>query len=220
MHYLGLALYAEGAGDYQFLRPLLQRLCTDICLQHAQRMVDVSEVISLNHSPSHNELSRPLRVVDAARQHLGAWNILFVHGDGSGDAGLARQQLVQPALDALGVEFPGVGSVAVVPVRESEAWAVCDGDALRQVFRTTLDDVGFGIPNAPHAVEALLDPKAALSAAFNATNPPSQRKRQGVGQYLGALGDSIGLGKLRCVPSFSSMEQELTQTLDAIGVFR
>ena len=35
MHYLGLALYAEGPTDYYFLRPLLPRLCEDICLRMA-----------------------------------------------------------------------------------------------------------------------------------------------------------------------------------------
>lgn len=37
MHYLGLALYAEGATDYYFLRPLLLRLCEDICTQEASQ---------------------------------------------------------------------------------------------------------------------------------------------------------------------------------------
>lgn len=49
MHYLGLALYAEGPTDYYFLRPLLLRLCEEICLNEANQSVEFGEeVISLN----------------------------------------------------------------------------------------------------------------------------------------------------------------------------
>ncbi len=41
MHYLGIALYAEGPTDYYFLRPLLQRLCEDICLRESPHSVEV-----------------------------------------------------------------------------------------------------------------------------------------------------------------------------------
>ena len=36
MQYLGLALYAEGSTDYQFLCPLLLRLCESACAQATQ----------------------------------------------------------------------------------------------------------------------------------------------------------------------------------------
>ena len=31
MHYLGLALYAEGRTDDRFLGPVLRRLCEEVC---------------------------------------------------------------------------------------------------------------------------------------------------------------------------------------------
>jgi len=53
MHYLGLALYAEGRTDYYFLRPLLLRLCEDICLNEANQAVEFGEeVIGLNDAGS------------------------------------------------------------------------------------------------------------------------------------------------------------------------
>ena len=60
MHYLGLALYAEGPTDYYFLRPLLLRLCEEICLNEANQSVELGEeVISLNE---------PARMKDAPRE--------------------------------------------------------------------------------------------------------------------------------------------------------
>jgi hypothetical protein len=220
MHYLGLAVYAEGSSDYQFLRPLLQRVCEDVCINRANRSVDVTEVIPLNHEPSRNYASRQDRIVNAAIQHRGAWRIVFVHGDGGGDSTASRAALVQPGLNLLSIQFPDCRGVAVVPVRETEAWAIVDGDALRQVFCTNLTNSEMGIPSDARAVEANLDPKATLKAAYLATNPARQRRRHGVGSYLGALGESVSLDRLRLLRSFQAFECELTRSLDEIGIFR
>ena len=50
MHYLGLALFAEGSTDHRFLRPLLYRLCDELCLG-SLTAVEVSEVLEL-HTPA------------------------------------------------------------------------------------------------------------------------------------------------------------------------
>lgn len=220
MHYLGLALYAEGSWDYHFLRPLLQRLCEAVCLAHAVRAVDVSEVLPLDHLPEDRGERRSVRVLSGARQHEGAWRVLFVHGDGSGDAVVARQNLVQPAIDALHAQFVGCAGVGVVPIRETEAWAICDGGALREVFGTTLSDTQLGIPPSPDAVEADADPKITLNYAFNQTSPSRQRKRLGVGSTLNALGGAVDLACLRRLGSFQRLEAELTEALDRIGLLR
>jgi hypothetical protein len=161
MHYLGLALYAEGPTDYYFLCPLLRRLCEDICAQEANQSVEVTDVLPLDHPVTSGEASREIRIRDAARLAGGAWRIIFVHADGSGDPGRMREQLAQPALDLLRQEFQGKGlGVAVIPVRETEAWAIADGDALRRVFGTTIIDKDMGLPRTAKALESDADPKA------------------------------------------------------------
>ena len=45
MRYLGLALFAEGATDHAFLRPVLRRLCADLCLEFAEQPVEIGEVL-------------------------------------------------------------------------------------------------------------------------------------------------------------------------------
>lgn len=216
MHYLGLALYAEGSTDYQFLSPIIQRATEDICLKSAVRPVDISEVIPVDHLPIDAGAPRPDRVVSAARQHYGAWRIVLVHGDGSGNPTAARANLVSPALVAVAAEFPACRGVGVVPVRETEAWALCDGDALRKVFNTTLDDNQLGIPAS---VEADLDPKATLRSVFLATNPSPQRRRQGVGSTLSVLAGAISLDRLRTLRSYRAMESDLDTALRSLGIF-
>jgi hypothetical protein len=220
MHYLGLALYAEGPTDYYFLCPLLQRLCEDICAQEANQSVEVSDVLRLDHPVTSGEASREIRIRDAARLADGAWRILFVHADGSGDPGRMRDQLAQPALDLLRQEFAGQGlGVAVVPVRETEAWAMVDGDALRRVFGTSLSDAAMGLPRT-RALESDTDPKATLDNAFSVTQPSGRRMRQGVSPLLNALGEQASLQRLRELAAFSSMESELKKSLKQLQILR
>jgi len=221
MHYLGLALYAEGRTDYSFLCPLLARLCEDICTHDAERAVEFSEVLRLDHPASANDAPREERIVVAASEARNAWHILFVHADGSGDPARKHQEQVQPAIDRLRQQPFGKGlGVAVIPVRETEAWAIVDGDALRRVFGTTLTDDQLGLPGSPNAAEAVPDPKALLKTAFQATQPSARRRKQGVSPMLNALGEQVSLKRLRELAAFSSLEHELRQALRQLLILK
>ena len=218
MHYLGLALYAEGPTDYGFLCPLLERLCEDLCTVEAVQPVEVSAVLPLNHPDSLSDAPREHRILGAAREALGAWDVLFVHADGAGNPGRARDQQVQPAIEGLRLELATGAGVAVVPVRETEAWALVDGDALRRVFGTTLVDDALGLPPSVSAVETLLDPKALLMSAFTATHPTGRRRKQGVSPLLNALGEQVALPRLRRLTAFAALEAELRQALRQLRI--
>lgn len=219
MHYLGLALYAEGPTDYYFLRPVLQRLCEDICTQESTQPVEVSEVNPLDHPDASSEAPREQRILAAAKDARGSWNLLFVHADGAGDSVRARAQQVQPAIDLLQQELAREGAgVAVIPVRETEAWAICDGDALRQVFGTTLNDEQMELPRLPSLVESDLDPKETLRKAFLHTTPSGRHKKQGVSPMLNALGEQVSLQQLRRLSAFSALENELKQALQQLRI--
>ncbi len=222
MHYLGLALYAEGPTDYYFLRPLLLRLCEDICLNEANQSVEFAEeVISLDTPERMKDAPREERIIEAAREARGAWRIVFVHTDGAGSAERARATCAQPAIDRLAQELPNDGiGVAVVPIRETESWALADGDAIRKVFGTLLSDDALGLPRNAAGVETLLDPKKALDDAFLKTKPTSRRRRQGASPMLNALGESVSLERLRRLPGFQALEHELRQGLEVLGILR
>jgi len=221
MHYLGLALYAEGPTDYYFLRPLLQRLCEDICVRESPHSVEFSEVLALDHSDRLKDAPRERRILEAARAARSAWRILFVHTDGANDPARAREQLVQPALALLQQEMAQEGcGVAVIPIRETETWAIWDGDALRQVFGTTLSDQALGLAVSANLVESMADPKAALNHAFQATQPSGRRKKQGVSPMLNALGEQVSLDCLRQMAGFSLFEAELKQALHQLQILQ
>jgi len=218
MQYLGLALYAEGSTDYYFLRPLLQRLCEELCASEALAPVEVSEVLELNHPSETNEEAREERVLAAAREARGSWRILFVHADGANDPVRARDEQVEPSLGLLrdAFESEGIG-VAVVPVRETEAWAIADGDAIRSAFGTNLNDGQLGLPSR-RAVETAADPKAVLQAAFLATKPSGRRRKQGTSPYLNTLGEEVSLDQLRELRTFKKLIDELRVALKQLQI--
>lgn len=221
MRYLGLALYAEGKTDYYFLAPLLLRLCESVCAEAVEPVEFAGETLALDHRSEANDAPRDQRVLDAADQARGAWQLLFVHTDGANDPVLQRARLVEPALALLRARWgeDGLG-VAVVPVRETEAWVLVDGDALRNVLGSTLSDEALGLPLSPQDVEAQLDPKAVLRAAFWATGPTGQRRRRGTSPMLNALGEQVALQRLRRLPSFQLLEEELRSALRTMRILR
>jgi len=220
VQYLGLALYAEGPTDYYFLRPLLQRLCEDLCAREAIGPVDVSEVLSLDHPDEVDAAPREQRILAAAKLAQNSWTILFVHADGANDPKRIRKEQVEPSLELLRDSFKDDGvPVAVVPIRETEAWAIADGDAIRSAFGTDISNGELGLP-ARRAAEAVTDPKAVLQLAFNATQPSGRRRKQGTSPYLNTLGEVVSLSHLRELTAFATLECDLKAALRQLRILR
>ena len=218
MHYLGLALFAEGATDHRFLRPLLYRLCDELCLG-SRTPVEVSEVLELHTPVGLKDQPRSERIAGAAASASDAWRVLFVHADADGDDAAARAERVEPALMAVRNRLGnGRQGVAVVPVRSTDAWALADADALRRVFGTTLTNVELGVPSLPREVERLADPKSTLARSFYATRPPRSRARSGVAPYIDLLGGEIAIQALRQLGAFRRLEADLSAALRELQI--
>ena len=216
MQYLGLALYAEGKTDYQFLCPLLLRLCLSACGPAAQP-VEVGDVLPLDHAENLQGAARAERIAQAAQDAAPAWNILFVHADADGDAGRALRERIVPGLELVrGQGRRRTEGVAVLPVRMTESWVLADSDALRAVFGTTLDDAALGLTLHGAALDRLADPKLTLDAAFAATRPTG--RRAGATALLNALGEQVALGQLRTLPSFRALEADLDTALRRLQI--
>ena len=222
MRYLGLALFAEGPTDYRLLGRILYRAVVDLCLLCADEEVEIGDIRELDTPKAYRDSSRATRILEAARQDIGAFHILFIHADANGDASRARQERVAPAIRLIRQEekLANTHSVAVVPVRETEAWALADGDALRGAFGTTLDDEGLGIPARPPEVERLTEPKQVLDHALREAVGGSRRRRQRATTYLNAIGERVRLAQLRAVPAYRRFEGDLRAALRQLGYIR
>lgn len=213
MRFLGLALFAEGPTDHLFLSALLTRVVRHMCAHEATEPVDLGEMRH-HHSPGRSsEAPREERIFEAARADLGAWDILFIHTDGSSDWQTASAARVAPAVRRLERELSSYQgrAVSVVPVRETEAWMLVDGDALREVFGTRVPDERLGIPPHPADAEKLLDPKEVLKTAFQSTAPRRATRRRGWDSEL--LAEAVSLPKLGKLRSYKRFEKELRSAL-------
>jgi hypothetical protein len=218
MRWLGTALYAEGRTDARFLQPLLQRTCAQLCLTHCDQPVEVSDVIDLQDLPRTRGQPREQRIAAAARQAREAWSVLFIHADADTDEQRAYEERVQPARALLAAEWGAPQSVAVVPVRMTEAWVLADVPAVRAAFGTTRSEQTLGLAEAgAHGADRLADPKATLAAAFQASR--GRRKAGSVSPYLGLIGETSSLDRLRSLAAFRRMESELLGALRALAFF-
>lgn len=228
MHHLRLALLPEGSSDHRFLPVILRRLTLDLCARFAQRPVEVDEEVpdltilrapEGGHAPGKDWTERLRRVlVEAA----GSFNILFIHADGAGNPTAARVQHFHPWLDWMSTDsrFSGSRPVAVVPVREMEAWALVDGDALRSAFGAVVTDEELGVPARPREVESIFDPKRVLDEAYAAVVGHRRRKKERAVNFLNAIGERVRLECLRQTPAFQQTERDLQDALTALGYFR
>lgn len=219
MAYVRSGLYAEGPSDYQLLTPLLRRLVEQVCLDAARGVVDVEDVQGLDAPRGLREADRATRILEAARGFWGGACVLFIHADGAGDPDVAKATQFAPAAALIQARLRGGVCVPVIPVREIEAWTLVDGDTLREAFGTTLTDDALRIAKRPREVEKILDPKRELREALAAVTGPS-RRRHGPADFFTRIGERVDLAKLRQVPAFTQLEQDLRSALRALGILR
>jgi len=212
-------MIGEGTTDYQFLPPVLRQATWDMCVHEARGEVEIPmDVLSLEGDRTQRTF--PERVVAAAKRHQGAFNLLFIHTDGSGNPDHAYQYVVQPAIQALMTDrgSADIRALGVVPVREMEAWAIADGNAIRAVYGTTLSDEQLGIPDRTRDVEAIPDPKQKLLEVLENALPRRSKRRRPI--HLRAIGERVSLTVLRGIPSFQRFETDLRRVLLDAGLLR
>ncbi len=218
MAYLNLALYAEGSTDYRLLTPLLRRLTEDLCLKEASLVVEVAEIMGIDAPRKFQSEDRATRLLEAARGFWGGACIFFIHTDGAGAPQTSIAEKVEPGMRRIQGELKGGACVAVVPVRETEAWALADGDALRKAFGTTLEDRALHVPKRPRDVESIIDPKRLLDEAYAAVLTPSRRRRSKASDFFERIGESADLAVLELVPSFAVLKEDLLRALQSLGL--
>ncbi|HKI03334.1 MAG TPA: DUF4276 family protein [Thermoanaerobaculia bacterium] len=225
MHYLRLALLAEGTSDHLFLPVVLRRLTIDLCATHAQRQVEVEdEVLDLTalRIASREPENRTERVQNILLEVGGTFNVLFIHADGGSDPENARITQFNPLALWMSQqsEFGASRSVAVIPVREMEAWTLMDGEALRNAFGTVLEDSDLGLPAKPRDVEGIVDPKRSLEDAYSKVLGRRRRRKEKTTNFFSAIAERVRLDCLRQAGAFQELERDLRDALTHLGYFR
>lgn len=211
--YLALGLYAEGPSDQTFLRRLLYRFTLEATALLPGPISEVSETWISGCVTKSNR--REDRICEAFKRPIdeGALQLLFVHADGGATVDAVRNNNILPGLQQL--EFQAAnskfGSVPVIPIRETEAWALADVAALKSVLGTKKTLVELQLDNRlsknPSVAEAIFEPKKALIAAQRLADP--NRRMRGEPAIPVELADMIKLDTLRKLQSVQNLERDI-----------
>jgi hypothetical protein len=144
-------------------------------------------------------------------------DILFVHRDAEGQPWQDRIEEIRGAAEAAG----GVGWIAVVPVRMTEAWLLVDEDAIRLAADNPRGTVPLGLP-AARVVESDADPKETLRVALVTASEKRGRRlrrfRETISQRIQRVAELMtDYSGLQEVPSFQRLRADTGEALRTMG---
>ncbi|MFE1308046.1 hypothetical protein [Streptomyces sp. NPDC058755] len=192
--YLSLALLTEGASDQYFLAPLIDRQIAELA-QETPVGFDYSGVVTGERfTVAHRDA-----VAREVSDLLCYYDIVMIHHDHNerGKVDAVRELFADDAFRI----------VALVPVRETEAWMLADPGALREASPTR-DSMW----EVPYDVEKVADPKAVLNAALGG--------RRDAERDFGKLGQTVALDALWKVPAYRRWIADLRTAMEQLHFLR
>jgi Domain of unknown function (DUF4276) len=216
--FLSLALFAEGPTDANFLMPVLYRTTFAAAARVSTSSVEIPETFIRGSWPKTAQ-TREDKVEAAFGQFAreGAVNLLFIHADGGAEADRAMAQQVAPSFARLASLNDSLAQVAVIPIRETEAWALADTDALRHSLGTKLSPLALGLPTNEREVENISDPKAVLRHCLHSAERGRRGRSRGKSTLIPpGLGNTVDLQKLYRVAAYAAMAATIESELRRI----
>ncbi|WP_067505524.1 DUF4276 family protein [Actinoplanes sp. TFC3] len=204
MRHLTSALIAEGATDDRFLPPLLARMLQDICADFDDS-VEVADVRAVREKKGPRSIDEVLELVDLNR---GSFSIVFFHHDQGARPGRTETEWLEPLQVRWGSRSERL--IAAVPVRETEAWMLADGDSLRRALGVRWPDEELGVPAHPKHVESIADPEQTLDRTIT-------KLSRSTSDHYSQLGAMVSLTKLRDVPAFDVLWRQTREALAELG---
>jgi hypothetical protein len=212
MRVLSCVLVREGISDEWFLAPLLRRAIEQLCAEEFNGVVEVLPVFCMKA-----DTQRPSTVIDTAADLRGTFDVLLFHRDGAPRP--KSEEVIQRMSEAWQSSSANEPLVAVVPVRETEAWALADPDALRRVLALPPRVMAEFAADMRGTVEQLHDPKERLARVIGAatgTKKPNEHT-EFQQDFLDRLAERIQIARLRELPSFACWWTDMTNALENLG---
>jgi hypothetical protein len=145
---------------------------------------------------------------------------LFIHRDAEGEPREARRNEIEAAVQA--ATFDGGLApvwISVIPVRMQEAWFLFDEMAIRQAVGNPSGRVALPLPPLDKC-EDLADPKARLYEIFREASElgAGRRAKLRVAMMTLRIAEYIeDFSRLRSLPAFAALEQELQEAIGRHG---
>lgn len=204
MKWVGPAFVSEGPTDDRFLPNVINRAIEDLCARQFADSVEVADAIVIRSSGGPAPVSE---VVAELRRNSGSYNMVIFHHDSGTNRDRVEREWIRPmrsAWAASGLQDP---LVFVVPVRETEAWALADSDAIRRVYGVGWSNDRLGVPDHARDVRSIADPKKVLASIGRAVGGR-------VTNYHARLGELVSLDRPAAVEAFAEWRDDVAYVLE------
>jgi hypothetical protein len=203
--------YGEGNSDKYFFPTLCLRVLANMGPNEAFLPVEPLEKPSIPE-PTHKNF-----LLAIAKEYVN-FDLLFIHVDADApDIELAYQNKILPVLQSAQAspKIYNTNWVAIIPVRNLEAWILADFEAFKASTGTKLPATELGFPPRPIDAEKLADPKATLNQALKLAY---KKRTSNYEDELGSIAKRINLNMLRKLPAYQGFEQQLHTVLERVGI--
>lgn len=190
---------------------------------HLEYLCAIRNVVIQITTPDLRMLPNPpgLRIADRLTAVIGLDvdpDIIFVHRDAENQDPNLRYKEIQDAIDRVGSDLP---TVAVVPVRMTEAWLLIDEDLIRHVAGRPRSTADLGLPPISR-IENHPDPKRLLRDALSIASGLRGRRldrfqRQFNNNRRTILQRLDVNGPVRSLPSWKALESTLDRIVAPLG---
>lgn len=203
-------LVAEGTSDAGLV-PVLRDLCVRVGAVEA--IGEYPRLEQLQHKVGRRHAVR----VKAALELLPDTNLVFVHRDADARHPDDVHREIEAAL--VGTGLPR--HVAVVPVRETEAWLLCDEQAIRDVVGNPHGTADLLLPKLKR-VEDVADPKELLREAIAIASELTGRRREQIlkdfPRYRRDLLTRLDPdGAVQQLPAWKRLVHDLTRAVESLS---
>ena len=213
MTYVSWAALYEGTSDEAYFGVLLPRLMDALILERGRRLATIPIVPSIVF-----QRGAPDRVAIEACEARDAFHLVFMHADTGGRAQAERAVLRDDAYCEMmqrQCEWNPRRCVLIAPRHETEAWILCDSDAVLGALGYRGQPEAVGLPRNAREAERLPDPKAVLNDAIDQVR--GRRRRSSAVLLFPAIAQRQSLDRLRESHSFVDFETRLIGALADLG---
>jgi hypothetical protein len=213
MTYVSWAALYEGSSDASYFGVLIPRLMDDLIMERGVRASTIPATPALVF-----RRADVLSVAAEAKDAKDAFHLAFIHADTGGRGlveGLAERSTAYCEAMHAAFGLDPARCITVAPKHETEAWVLCDPEAVTDALGYRGKPVELGLPLTARAAEALVDPKATLRNAISIAR--GRRREDGASVLYPAIAQRQNLDRLRESPSFAAFEASVVAALSSLG---
>ena len=208
---LTIALNAEGATDYRFLKPIIERTIQDIIL-NSDKDVELYPIQTIDKKFKDTYVEDIVAVAkDAYKSGI---KCLILHCDAdSRSSNTTVTCKIEPAIDAInnGSETNILRNkiIPLIPVAMTEAWMLAD----KELFKSEInaENIDNEILNLTKKAENFSDPKDIIIKAIAVAQKDCTRRHRNltISELYIPLGQKIPLDKLKLLTSYQKFYSEI-----------